>query len=128
MFKFLKEKLQNWTKKVSEKAKAKETSKPKKEAKKEKTKVNLEKLKETAEEITKEIHLEPSLNKQLRGETVGVSLRDLEKEEEETDSFFKKIKTKISKIKISEKDFDIYAEELEMLLLENNVALEVTKK
>lgn len=128
MFKFLKEKLQNWTKKVSEKAKAKETSKPKKEAKKEKTKVNLEKLKETAEEITKEIHLEPSLNKQLRGETVGESLRDLEKGEEETDSFYKKIKTKISKIKISEKDFDIYAEELEMLLLENNVALEVTKK
>ena len=128
MFKFLKEKINNWTKKVSEKTEAKETPKPKKEAKKEKIKVNLKKLKETAEEITKEIHLEPSLDKQLRGETIGEGLRDLEEEEEETDSFFKKIKTKVSKIKISEKDFDVYAEELEMLLLENNVALEVTEK
>ena len=43
-------------------------------------------------------------------------------------SFLKKIKSKISKIKISEKEFEVYSEELEMLLLENNVALEVAEK
>ena len=128
MFGKLKEKIGNWAKKVSEKAEAKETPKPKKELKKEKIKVNLEKLKETAEEIKKEIHLEPSLDKQLRGETVGEGLKYLEEEEEETDSFFKKIKTKISKIKISEKEFEVYSQELEMLLLENNVALEVAER
>jgi len=31
-------------------------------------------------------------------------------------------------VKISEKEFDVYSEELEMLLLENNVALEVAEK
>ncbi len=51
---------------------------------------------------------------------------DLEKLQDK--SFLKKIKTKIQKIKISEKEFEIYAEELKMLLLENNVALEVAEK
>ena len=118
MFKLLKEKISKWAKKVSEKE-TKEVSQPKKEQKKEEIKEislplkfnvgakkyepDLEKFKETAEEIEEE-------------------------EEEEKESFFKKIKTKVSKIKISEKDFDIYAEELKMLLLENNVALEVTEK
>ncbi len=46
----------------------------------------------------------------------------------EKKSFFKRIASKITKVKISEKDFDVYAEELEMLLLENNVALEVAEK
>jgi len=44
------------------------------------------------------------------------------------DSFLKKITSKISKVKISEKEFEVYSEELEMLLLENNVALEVAEK
>jgi len=35
---------------------------------------------------------------------------------------------KVTKVKITEKEFDTYAEELEMLLLENNVALEVAEK
>ncbi len=49
-------------------------------------------------------------------------------EEIKKDSFIKKITSKISKIKISEKEFEVYSEELEMLLLENNVALEVAEK
>jgi len=44
------------------------------------------------------------------------------------DSFIKKVTSKISKVKISEKEFEVYSEELEMLLLENNVALEVAEK
>ena len=43
-------------------------------------------------------------------------------------SFIEKVTSKIQKIKISEKEFGVYAEELEMLLLENNVALEVAEK
>jgi len=43
-------------------------------------------------------------------------------------NFLKKITSKIKKVKLSEKDFEVYSEELEMLLLENNVALEVAEK
>lgn len=50
------------------------------------------------------------------------------KEKPGTRSFFEKVTSKIKKVKISEKEFDVYAEDLEMLLLENNVALEVAEK
>lgn len=116
MFKLLKERLGKWAKKVSEKSesveeKPKETEKkPEKEIKEiavpqkfniatQKTEPDLEKLKEKAEEI----------------------------EEEQKEK--KKFKfPSLNKVKISEKEFDIYAEELQMLLLENNVAFEVTEK
>jgi fused signal recognition particle receptor len=54
----------------------------------------------------------------------------LEKEEpeEKSKSFFRGMGEKISKVKISEKEFQVYEEELETLLLENNVALEVAEK
>ncbi|MEJ2267813.1 MAG: signal recognition particle-docking protein FtsY [Nanoarchaeota archaeon] len=54
--------------------------------------------------------------------------KEISKEKPGTESFFKKIKYKVNKIKISEKEFNIYSEELEMLLLENNVAFEVAEK
>ena len=54
--------------------------------------------------------------------------RELAEEFEEKEGLFTKIFSKIQKVKISEKEFDIYGEELEMLLLENNVALEVAEK
>ncbi|MBU2504105.1 MAG: signal recognition particle-docking protein FtsY [Nanoarchaeota archaeon] len=50
------------------------------------------------------------------------------KAEPGTKSFFQKITSKIQKIKISEKEFEVYSEELRMLLLENNVAYEVADK
>ncbi len=89
MFKFLRDKIGNWAKKVSEKAEPVETPK---------------KIKEKPKKITK-----PS-------------------PEPEEENIFKKITSKISKVKISEKEFEVYSEELEMLLLENNVALEVSEK
>ncbi|MEK6844684.1 MAG: signal recognition particle-docking protein FtsY [Nanoarchaeota archaeon] len=49
-------------------------------------------------------------------------------EEKKKKGFFQRIFSKITKVKISEKDFDVYADELETLLLENNVALEVAEK
>ncbi len=48
--------------------------------------------------------------------------------EEEDKNFFKRIGEKISKVKISEKEFEVYSDDLKTLLLENNVALEVTEK
>jgi len=51
-----------------------------------------------------------------------------EKNTSEKQGFFSKLSSKIQKVKISEKEFEIYAEELEMLLLENNVAVEVAEK
>ncbi len=91
MFKFLKEKIENWTRKIKEKAEKEE-----KEIKKPVKKI--------------------------------IKVKEEETEEEETKGFFKKIGEKISKIKISEREFGVYGEELEMLLLENNVALEVAEK
>ncbi|MEX2017554.1 MAG: signal recognition particle-docking protein FtsY [Candidatus Pacearchaeota archaeon] len=93
MFKFLKEKIGNWVKKV---ATHKETEKKQE--------------KEEGPKATK------------------IRLKAEIPQEEEKESFFEKIKSKIQKIKISEKEFDVYQEELEMLLIENNVALEVAEK
>ncbi len=90
MFKFLKEKISKWVKKVS-----KEEKEIKKQEEKEK--------KEPKEKIIK-------------------------KKPEEKRGFFQKISEKINKIKITEEQFEVYSEELEMLLLENNVALEVAEK
>ena len=95
MFSKLKEKLRNWTKKVSEKTEVSVQEKPLP------TKFNL-----TTHKI------EPNLEKLKE---------DFELEKK---GIFKKFKT----IKISEKEFEIYEEELKMLLLENNVAFEVTEK
>ncbi|MBM3228270.1 signal recognition particle-docking protein FtsY [Candidatus Pacearchaeota archaeon] len=83
MFKFLKEKITNWTKKIS---------KEKEPEKEEKKKVVIK-----------------------------------QKEEKEP-GFFKKITEKVGKIKVSEKEFEAYGEELKMLLLENNVAFEIADK
>ena len=118
MFKFLKEKIKTWTQKVAEKEEAKEIALPKEEPKKEET---------------KEIKVPLKINYPAIMPDTEYLERELEKVEQsekapEKESFLKKIKTKVSKIKISEKDFDIYSEELEILLLENNVALEVAKK
>jgi len=48
--------------------------------------------------------------------------------EPKKEKIFKRVSKKISKIKISEKEFEVYSQELEMLLLENNVALEVSER
>ena len=145
MFGKLKEKLQNWAKKLKEKAEetpeeeieaVEELEKIEKEKKsKRKDKGLIEKV-EIIEEPKKEIKVpmkailpgvyEPDLDK------LKENLEELSEEEKEvkpgTKTFFQKITSRINKIQISEKDFDVYSEELEMLLLENNVALEVAEK
>jgi fused signal recognition particle receptor len=85
-----------------------------------------EKLKSWTEKISKkeEKILETEPPKELLTEPPKHLLEEPEKKE----GFFEKIKGKISKIKISENEFEMYSEELEMLLIENNVALEVAQR
>lgn len=116
MFKFLKEKLKDWTKKLSGKAEA-VTEKPE-APKKEKAKVERK-----IEKTKKEVHLETELEKEIEHEIAE------EKIESQQKGFFGKLKDKLSgKVLISEKEFETYSEDLQMLLLENNVAFEVAEK
>ncbi len=85
MFKFFREKLSNWAKKLS----------------------GAEKNAEREEESTKKIIAKP---------------------EREEKGFFEGISARLSKIRISEKEFGVYEEDLRTLLLENNVAYEVAEK
>lgn len=101
MFKFLKEKIHDWTKNLVKKAEDEE-KKEKPEEKKEKSEKKIKKIK--------------------------VKLEEQKEKEKEEKGFFQRIGERISKIKISEKEFSVYEEELENLLLENNVALEVAEK
>ncbi len=117
MFKGLKDKIKNWAKKVSEKAEVGT-----------KEKVSEEK---EIEEIKLPVKFEPGTQKfEPDLEKISEIKEEIKKEElkPRKKGFLKKITSKISKVKISEKEFEIYSEELEMLLLENNVALEVAEK
>ncbi len=96
MFKFLKEKLKQWTEKL---AKSPKPTEKEKVAKKEKAK---KKIKE--------------------------KLKPVEEKGEIEKNIFQRIKEKAGKVKITEEDFEKYNEDLEVLLLENNVAFEVVDR
>jgi len=148
MFGKLREKLKSWVKKVSEDKKEleekpflesnKEKIKPKEEvkiSKKEKKEIPKKSRKELRKELKEQIkpieeheYLEPEkkeFDKEERKITNEI-VKDLKHEEKTKKGFFKAIFSKSTII--SEKDFQNYSEDLEMILLENNVALEVTDK
>jgi fused signal recognition particle receptor len=96
-----------------------------------KTEPNSEKLEEiknkipTDEELKKEVEKDKYIEPEKKFEIAQQSYQpDLEKTKEKK-SFFKKITGKKT---ISENEFKEYSEDLEMILLENNVALEVSEK
>jgi fused signal recognition particle receptor len=111
MFNKLKDKLKSWTKKVSENTEQKEIKElevPQKfDVAKQKYEPDTKKIKEKAKEIKIKEKKDPKPGEK---------------------GFFKKITSKITKVQISQQEFDTYAEELRMLLLENNVAFEVAEK
>lgn len=129
MFNLLKEKLKSWasnfSKKVSQKSEtpAKAKEKPKKQTLKQEKKTKEKSFLRKKQEIIEHIPSSISENK-----TKKLIVEEQEEPEEVIEGFFKRIVSKITKVKISEKEFETYAEELEMLLLENNVALEVAEK
>lgn len=68
---------------------------------------------------------EPKEEKKIAGKPKNIPI---EVQESKTKSIFERISDKIQRVEISEKEFGVYSEELEMLLLENNVALEVAEE
>jgi len=125
MFSKLKNKLKNWTKKIVKEKTETELSGAEFEKlseieldKKLKTEVSKEKYKEVAKKFN------PGLQK-FEPKT---DIKKITPKSEEKKSFIEKITSKITKIKITEDEFENYSEDLEMLLLENNVALEVAEK
>jgi fused signal recognition particle receptor len=135
MFNKLREKLKNWTQGIIKKAVVEEVQEVSKKEKAKKTpkdkKASLKiKSKEEIKPIEEHKYIEPEkkvFDKDEReiGEKI---IEDIKVEEEEKKSFFGKIFSKINKIKISEEDFESYSDDLEMILLENNVAVEVSEK
>lgn len=129
MFGKLKEKLKAWTKKVAS-VEEEQAEKPivlKKEEEKKEVKA--------PKEIETEVKEEPKKKAEKIVEETVPELETKvlnEKDEpitpEAKQSLLKKLGSKITKTKITEKEFDIYSEELQELLLENNVAFEVTEK
>jgi len=114
MFNKLKERLKNWSQKFSKKSEeVEETKKKTKESKKQ----------EKAEK--KQVKTERKEEKKAKK---VIKVQEEKTEEEKKKSIFQKFGEKINKITISEKEFKEYEEELEMILLENNVALEVAEK
>lgn len=155
MFGKLKDKLKAWTKKISEKSEEIESVVPQvyQEKSQEEIFTKGKKIEEIIEKpkIKKEIKVPVKLSagaksyetdfdklKEIKEglEKVEVIKEEIKKEKIEiepkekpgTKSFFEKVTAKIKKVKISEKEFDVYSDDLEMLLLENNVALEVAEK
>ena len=129
MFKFLKEKLQKTLSKFSKEVESKSEEVPAVETTPEitqiKDKIKPKKIKRDKskklikpfEQITKEIEDKQKIDEKIR-----------EVLEPEKKGFIKRITEKVTTKKLPEKQFDFIFEELEIALLENNVALEVIDK
>lgn len=147
MFKLLKDKLKTWIKGTEKKAEKAQIVKAKKEKPKEKTKkakkakqeLKLEHRKRTQAELEEERKLGGEVLEDIEKEKIEITTPEsrfdnLTKSEEEIKEerpkkkgFFSKLKDKFS-YRLSEEDFNSQFEELELALLENNVALEVVDK
>ena len=146
MFDKLRDKLKNWTQglikkavvdeveKVAKKEEEKLSKEKKKAIKKEGKKKFKEKVQEELQEEIKPIEeheyveAKPKVFDREEREISEKVLEDIKVEEKKKQGLFKKIFSSITKIKISEEEFKKYSEDLEYLLLENNVALEVSEK
>ncbi|HLD15491.1 MAG TPA: signal recognition particle-docking protein FtsY [Candidatus Nanoarchaeia archaeon] len=141
MFSFLKEKLKKavsvFTKKAEESAEVVETKKeePKIEKPKKGKQPKAEKIKEVVKEQPKveEIKVpEPEVREEKKGFFSKIFSKEEKVEEikqpEEKKGFFEKIKETITTTKIDSNKFDELFFDLEMALLENNVAYEVVDK
>lgn len=80
------------------------------------------------EDIKQEEKSKEKENRKFSLSSLSKSETESQNKEEQKKGFFKRIFSKITKVKISEEDFDVYTRDLEMLLLENNVALEAAEK
>jgi len=135
MFNKLREKLKSWTRGLISKAVVEEVQevaneKVTKKAHKEKKAPPKIKSKEEIKSIEEHKFIEPEkkvFDKDERQISEKI-IEDIKTEEKEKKGFFRRIFSSINKIKISEEDFESYADDLGMILLENNVAIEVSEK
>lgn len=129
MFKSLKEKLHGWTKKFEKKETDTEEEIEKEISDKEKSKEEEKEVEIPVKFDSGKLTYTPDTNKIEKviseKEKLNKKKEDSKKEKK---GFFKKIKGKVSQIKITESEFETYKEELEMLLLENNVAFDVVEE
>lgn len=137
MFKFFKEKLQSLFKPSEEKeekpekkkkpAKKEEKAVKEKQQAKEKKKKIRQENKETIEQDIKETIIQEKAE-EIQEIPEIESAKPEETEKKEKVGFFSKIQSRFNTVKLEEKDFDEFFEKLEMVLLENNVALSVVDK
>ncbi len=141
MFKFLKEKINKWTKKVAE-TKEKSEKETKKQGKTDEKQESKEK--QTPKRTEKKLKVKkgtietkkPTKIKKTTAEEKIKRIEEAETKEKETEQekkqeksgIFKKITKSITSIKLSEQEFNENFEELEEILIENNVALKVIDK
>jgi fused signal recognition particle receptor len=147
MFNKLRDKLKSWTqgliskavveevKEVSKKEKAQKSIKVKKVTVKEKPRKEIKKehkqeIKEEVKPIEEHKYIEPEKKvfDDKERQITNKVIEDIKIEEKEKKGFFSRIFSGINKIKISEEDFESYSNDLEMILLENNVAVEASEK
>lgn len=130
MFKFLKDKLKSAISKIS--GKIEETTEKLKEIKEETEskdiKEEIEVLKEDIKEVTEDIK-EETKKKEPDLEKIKEETKEIKEEAEVIEKgFLGKIKEKITTKKISSEKFEELFNDLELALLENNVAVEVIDK
>lgn len=143
MFKFLKDKITEAISKVTKKAEEtsrtiEESKEPEKTEEKIETKIKTEEKKEEskkekeekAEEtkITKEYELEEKIQKKKETQKEEQKIEKEEVKEEKKKGFFEKITEKVTTTKISEEKFEEIFWDLELALMENNVAVEAIDK
>ncbi|MEM4259144.1 MAG: signal recognition particle-docking protein FtsY [Candidatus Pacearchaeota archaeon] len=139
MFEGLKKKLASWlgvpVKKSRKKAKktpkkSKKTSKKriKKEKKPSIEPIDFEKQEKLIEKPSEERIKEAKIQEELKKETAEEIIEESEEKEPKKEGFFSKLFAKFASIEITEEHFNDIFSELEIILLENNVAIEVVEK
>jgi len=111
-----------------EKVSSKEEIKPKEEIEPiEELPLEKEKVEEEPKEEVKPV-LEKKAEEEIDTVKIKEEKKELKEEIKEKKSLFKKLKEKVGSKKISEDKFETLFSDLEMVLLENNIALEVVDK
>ncbi|MDO8563755.1 MAG: signal recognition particle-docking protein FtsY [Nanoarchaeota archaeon] len=125
MFDFLKKKIQGWIANKPEKVEKKPKKKAKTESKSIKEKPKS--VKSQKSQTYSEKKLEKEVDQLITESETPIQTEKIEKSQEtekESGNFFTKLLKKITTSKLSQTDFDEAFEDLEITLLENNVALE----
>ena len=126
MFDFLKKKISSWVGSAKEKPKKTSKSKPARATKKEKKQKSPKT--QTKSEKIQEKEADKLISESEKSISEQIPIPSQEAPEKEEGNFFTKLLKKITISKLSEADFEEAFQDLEITLLENNVALEAVDK